>query len=212
MSATTAPPSVLQWVICLRTLASQMLHGQTRSNPNLFLEMITSIHRPHGLSQTCYYREPAAALGAWGKWSAPITAGEFLSSTLKSPNSLRAAAWRSGLPLGLMFHTEAERVSSIKNKMAPNLCFGRNAQMCIQLVAGDQFSWFVSRVHTCSGNWRWCNLIGWPERERVRGMRWHRARQSNQWDSDMWAWVTCTQRTCKWECSKEKTKKAFLFF
>lgn len=35
----------------------------------------------------------------------------------------------------------------------------------------------------------------------TEGMHWHR--QSNQWDSDMWASLTCTQKTCEWECSKE---------
>lgn len=74
-----------------------------------------------------------------------------------------------------------------------------------------RFMWLVDRIHTTaseigsSGN---CKGIMWLV---GRGMQWHRARQSNQWDSDMWACFTCTHKTCKWECSKEKQKKQLTF-
>lgn len=150
----------------------------------------------------------------------------LLESSWANPNSLRAAAWK--LP-GLLYHTEAEQVCSVK--MSLTLCF-RFLSVCLkkrcqfrcafvqQLIpcgvsAYGWFMWLVDKVHTSSvigrsGNCKGCNLIGW--REGGGGMRWHRARQSNQWDSDMWAWFTCTHNTCKWECSKEKQKKQHKFY
>lgn len=75
------------------------------------------------------------------------------------------------------------------------------------------FMWLVDKVHTSSvigrsGNCEGVMWFGWQG----WGMRWHRARQSNQWDLDMWACFTCTHKTCRWECSKEKQKKQLVFY
>ncbi len=74
-----------------------------------------------------------------------------------------------------------------------------------------RFMWLVDRVHTSSltGRSGHCQGVMWLV---GRGMQWHRTRQSNQWDSDMWACFTCTHKTWKWECSKEKQKKQRFYF
>lgn len=59
---------------------------------------------------------------------------------------------------------------------------------------------------------RGCNVIGWRGGGGWEaGMRWHRARQSNQWDSDMWACFTCTHVNENAAKKNKKSNSDFIF-